>query len=402
MSGGAFSKERLARMHAVMAGYVARGEIPGMVTLLARRGEVQVDALGALALGGGEPMRRDTVFRITSMTKPITAVAALILVEECRLRLDDPVDAWLPELASRRVLRRPDGPLDDTVPAHRPISLRDLLTFRLGLGMLVHSETWPIQVAERELGIPGFGPPDVASPHGPEEWMRRLGTLPLMHQPGAAWQYGLGSYVLGVLIARAAGRPFEAFLRERIFEPLGMKDTSFAVPAAKLPRLATSYWVDGATGGLTVKDDARTSAWAKPPAFPDGGAGLVSTADDYLAFARMLLDHGRAGSERILSRASVETMTADHLTPEQRRGPDAFGGFFEHRGFGFGVAVQLRRDDLWATPGRYGWDGGYGTTWANDPREELIAIQMTQRAGFPGASAAYSDFWTSAYQTLED
>ena len=184
------------------------------------------------------------------------------------------------------MLRRPDGPLDDTVPAHRPISLRDLLTFRLGLGMLVHSEPWPIQLAERELGIPGFGPPDVASPHAPDEWMRRLGTLPLMHQPGEAWQYGLGSYVLGVLIARAAGRPFEAFLRERIFEPLGMKDTAFCVPPAKLPRLAASYWVDGASGGLVLKDDANGSAWAKPPAFPDGGAGLVSTVDDYLAFAR--------------------------------------------------------------------------------------------------------------------
>jgi CubicO group peptidase (beta-lactamase class C family) len=397
-----FSKDRLGTMRAVMAGYVDRGEIPGMVTLLARRGEVHVEALGALALGGSEPVRRDTLFRISSMTKPITAAAALILVEECRLRLDDPVDAWLPELASRRVLRCPDGPLDDTVPAQRPISLRDLLTFRLGLGMLVHSEPWPIQLAERELGIPGFGPPDVASPHGPEEWMRRLGTLPLMHQPGEAWQYGLGSYVLGVLIARASGRPFEAFLRDRIFEPLGMKDTFFSVPAEKLPRLATSYWVDGASGGLVLKDDASASAWAKPPAFPDGGAGLVSTADDYFAFARMLLDHGRAGGDRILSRASVETMTADHLTAPQRRGPDAFGGFFERRGFGFGVAVQLERDDLWTTPGRYGWDGGYGTTWANDPREELVAIQMTQRAGFPGASAAYSDFWTSAYQTLED
>jgi CubicO group peptidase (beta-lactamase class C family) len=397
-----FSKERLGRMRGVMAGYVERGAIPGMVTLLARRGEVHVETLGALALGGSDAVRRDTLFRISSMTKPITAVAALILVEECRLRLDAPVDAWLPELANRRVLRRPDGALDETVPAQRPISLRDLLTFRLGLGMLVHSEPWPIQLAERELGIPGFGPPDVASPHGPEEWMRRLGTLPLMHQPGEVWQYGLGSYVLGVLIARASGRPFEDFLRERIFEPLGMKDTSFCVPAAKLARLATSYWVDGASGKLVLKDDASASAWAKPPAFPDGGAGLVSTADDYLAFARMLFEGGRAGSERILSRASVETMTANHLTPEQRRGPDAFGGFFERRGFGFGVAVQLERDDLWTTPGRYGWDGGYGTTWANDPREELVAIQMTQRAGFPGASAAYSDFWTSAYQALED
>jgi CubicO group peptidase (beta-lactamase class C family) len=398
---GAFAKERLARMHRVMAGYVERGELPGMVTLLCRRDEVHADAIGTLSVGGREPMRRDTIFRITSMTKPITAAAALILVEECRLRLDDPVDRWLPELANRKVLRRPDGPLDDTVPARRAITLRDLLTFRLGLGMIAHSDPWPIQLAERALGTVGFSPPNVACPHDPDEWMRRIGTLPLQHQPGEVWQYGLGSYVLGVLIARAAGQPFETFLRERLFEPLGMKDTGFTVPAAKVGRLAASYRVDPATGALAPYDDPADSAWSRPPAFPDGGAGLVSTCDDFLAFGRMLLEKGRHGRERILSRAAVETMTTDQLTDAQRADGDC-ALFLEGRGWGFGVAIDLRRRDLASVPGRFGWDGGYGTSWATDPREELVAIHMTQRAGFPGASGLYADFWTSAYQTLED
>jgi CubicO group peptidase (beta-lactamase class C family) len=373
-----FSKHRLGRLHARMAEYVELGEIPGAVTLLCRRGELHVDAVGAV--------QRDAIFRITSMTKPITAAAAMILVEECRLRLDDPVDAWLPELAERRVLRRIDGALDDTVPAARPITLRDLLTFRLGLGLIFEpSSHWPIQQAVNELELPGFGPPAPSSPQDPDEFMRRLGTLPLMHQPGECWMYNVGSCVLGVLIARVAGQPFERFLCERLFEPLGMRDTGFHVPAQKLGRLASS-------------DGPDADGWTRPPAFPDGSAGLVSSADDYLAFAQMLLEHGRHPDERILSRPSVELMTANQLTPEQAQG----SGFEDGRGWGFGVSVVTKRDDVWATPGRYGWDGGYGTSWANDPREELCGILMTQRTGFPAASPVYRDFWTSAYQALDD
>src|SRR5260370_517612 len=194
-------------------------------------------------------MGGDTIFRISSMTKPITAVATMILVEECKLRLDEPVDRLLPELANRKVLRRLDGPLDDTVPASRPITLRDLLTFRMGLGIIMGPpDLYPIQKAVTELQIVGFGPPNVSTPHEPGEWMRRLATLPLMHQPGEKWMYNTGSYVLGVLIARASGRPLETFFRERIFEPLGMKDTSFSVPAAKLERLAVVYQANLQTG----------------------------------------------------------------------------------------------------------------------------------------------------------
>ena len=238
-----------------------------------------------MALGGNDPMRRDTIFRISSMTKPVTAVATMILVEECKLRLDEPVDRLLPELADRRVLRAVDGPLDDTVPANRPITVRDLLTFRMGFGMVMAMPgTSPIQDAPHEVML-GQGPPHPSKTPAPDEWIRRLGTLPLMHQPGERWMYNTGSDVLGVLIARASGQPFETFLRERIFEPLGMKDTGFSVPAAELDRLATSYWTDPETGALELHDEPD-GQWSRPPAFPSGAGGLVSTVDDYLAFAR--------------------------------------------------------------------------------------------------------------------
>src|SRR5262245_9318638 len=265
-NGGGLSVRGLGRMHDVMASHVGAGAVPGLVTLVSRRGAVHVDSIGTTALGGSSPMRPDTLFRITSMTKPITAAAAMILVEECKLRLDEPVDRLLPELADRRVLRRLGAALDDTVPAKRPISVRDVLTFRLGLGVVMGPTAYPIARAVRELGLVGFGPPDVSAPLEPDEWMRRLGTLPLMHQPGEQWMYNTGSYVLGVLIARASGKPLETYLRERIFEPLGMTDTGFSVPPAKRDRLASAYRVNSDTGALVLVDGVEDSAWSSPPA----------------------------------------------------------------------------------------------------------------------------------------
>src|SRR5438128_845933 len=225
MNSGGLSKTRLGRLHDVMAGYVERGEVPGLVALVSRRGEVHVEALGMKALGGGDPVGRDTIFRISSMTKPVTAVATMILVEECRLRLDDPVDRLLPELADRRVLTRLDAPLDDTEPARRPITVRDLLTFTMGFG-LAFAPPGTMPIADALVGLRlGQGPPMPSVFPDPDEWLRRLGTLPLMHQPGERWRYNTGSDVLGVLIARAAGQPFDTFVRERIFEPLDMRDT---------------------------------------------------------------------------------------------------------------------------------------------------------------------------------
>jgi CubicO group peptidase (beta-lactamase class C family) len=395
---GGLSKMRLRRMHDVMAGYVENGAMPGLVTLISRHGEVHVDVIGKAAIGGA-PMQHDTIFRITSMTKPVTAVAAMILVEECKLRLDDPVDPWLPELADRKVLRSIDASVDDTVPARRAITLRDLLTFRLGIGMIpIFPDRYPIQKAIAEAG---FAPGPVFPSFPPDELMRRYGTLPLIYQPGERWLYNSGTEILGVLIGRAAGTSLGQFLRDRIFAPLGMKDTDFHVPAESCDRFATSYTRDHVTGELKVFDDPVTGKFAQAPVFENGSAGLVSTADDLNAFAQMMLNGGRLGSERILSRPSVELMTTDQIAPEQKLGSELFFG--DNRGWGFGLSVFTKRDHVYNTPGRFGWDGGYGTSWYSDPKEQLTGILLTQRMmDSPQPPAVMSDFWTLAYQAIDD
>jgi CubicO group peptidase (beta-lactamase class C family) len=389
-------------MHDVMAGYVERVEVPGIVTLISRHGEVHVDAIGTKTPGGGHPIRRDTIFRISSMTKPITAAATMILVEECKVRLDEPVDRLLPELTDRKVLRRIDGQLNDTVPAKRSITVRDLLTFTMGFGVVMAQPgKFPIQRA-MDMLLLGQGPPQPSTPSAPDEWMRRLGTLPLMHQPGEMWMYNTGSDVLGVLIARASGQPLETFFRERIFEPLGMKDTGFSVPAAKLHRLAACYSTNPETGALELYDDAVGGQWSRPPAFPSGAAGLVSTVDDYLAFGQMMLNKGKLGSKRILSRPSIETMTTDQLTPEQKAVSGLVPRYFDAHGWGFGVSIVTRRVEVAGSVGKFGWDGGLGTSWYSDPQEDMITILMTQRAWTsPSPPSVCVDFWTSAYQAID-
>jgi CubicO group peptidase (beta-lactamase class C family) len=400
MKTGGMNKTRLDRMHDVMAGHVERGAVPGMVTLVSRQKEVYVDVIGTKAVGNPDPIRRDTIFRISSMTKPITAAATMILVEECKVRLDEPVDRLLPELAHPRVLKRLDGPLDDTVPATRSITVRDLLTFRMGFGMVLGPlDKYPILQALRDQQIM-IGAPKPQTPHSPDEWIRRLGMLPLMHQPGEKWMYNTSADVLGVLIARASDQPLEVFFRERLFEPLGMKDTSFSVSAEKLDRLASCYQFNSASQSLELHDGVHDSQWAQPPAFPTGRDGLVSTIDDYFAFGEMMLNQGRHGDQRVLSRPAVEIMITDHLTLTQK----AAAGFFlgDNRGWGFGLSVITQRDDLSAVPGRFGWDGGYGTSWYSDPQEGLVGILMSQRLLDPQFSGIEGDFWTSAYQAIDD
>jgi CubicO group peptidase (beta-lactamase class C family) len=300
MSG--FERARLRRLGDVMASHVERDSTGGVAWLAARAEDVEVGVAGVLTRGEAEPVRRDSLFRIASMTKPMVAVGALILVEECRLRLDEPVDGLLPELADRRVLVDGRGPIDgETVPARRPITVRDVLTFRLGLG-LDFEAPWPQPLFEAmgALGM-GGGPPQPEVPPEPDEWIRRLGTLPLLYQPGERWLYDTGADVLGVLIARAAGRPLDVFLRERVFEPLGMADTAFA--AVQPERLGSCYGLNPGTGERFVYDPPG-GQWSKPPAFPSGGGGLVSTLDDVHAFGRMLLAGGRRpDGSRLLSRA---------------------------------------------------------------------------------------------------
>jgi CubicO group peptidase (beta-lactamase class C family) len=387
-------------MDGVLEGYVERGEVPGLAALVARKGALHVRVAGSTSIGG-RPVARDTIFRISSMTKPVTAVAALILVEEGKLRLDDPVDRLLPELANRQVLKRIDGPVDETEPAQRPISLRDLLTFRMGFGYLFAPEEYPIHRAAAGAGMQP-GPPRPSGDPDPGEFMKRLGTLPLIYQPGTSWLYNTSAEVLSVLIARASGHAFDAFLQDRLFEPLGMRDTDFSVPAAKLDRFATSYMIDRQTRELFVYDPAEGGDWSRPPAFPNGAGGLVSTADDYFSFARMLMDGGRHEKRRILSRPTVELMTTDQLTPEQKArsgfGPDSFA---DH-GWGFCLQIATRRTQL-ASVGTYGWGGGMGTVWESDPHEQMTMILMTQRgweSSTPGG--VFTDFLTLAYAAIDD
>lgn len=388
-------------MRDVLARHVEAGELPGLVALVARKGAVHVEAIGRFGFSDDRPMRRDTIFRVASFTKPVVAVGAMILVEECRLRLDDPIDAFVPELADRRVLTRLDGPLDDTVPAVRPITLRDLLTMRMGIGhIMADARAFPVQQAIDALPILK-GPPRPQMPPAPDAWIAGVATLPLMHQPGEGWMYDLSFDVLGVLIARAAGMPLDDFLAERIFEPLGMKDTAFCLPPEKLGRLPDSYARDFATGEVELYDAAAASDWNRPPAFPSASGGLVSTVDDMLAFGTMMLDNGSGVRGRILSRPSVELMTANQITEAQRLSAGLFLG--DNAGWGFGVAVTLARDDISAVPGRYGWDGGLGTSWRNDPTEDMVGILMTQRAfDSPRPPAVLRDFWTLAYQAIND
>jgi CubicO group peptidase (beta-lactamase class C family) len=350
--------------------------VPAVVALAARGSGVRVEALGAAD--------RDTLFRVTSMTKPVIAAATLILVGDGRLGLDEPVDGLLPELAARRVLRRLDGPLDDTVPAHRAITVRDLLTFTMGFGqVLAPPDAYPILRAADDLAL-GTGPPRPYEMPPPDEWLRRLGTLPLMDQPGRRWHYHTAADVLGVLIARAAGQPLDGFLAERVFAPLGMVDTGFY--AADPGRLADGFRTDPATSALTPYDEPL-GRWAAPPPFLSGAAGLVSTVDDYLAFGRMLL----AGGGALLAPRAVEAMTTDQLTPAQKHTPHWLPDTFAEQGWGFGGAVGPR-------PGRYGWDGGAGTSWAVDRGAGLVGVLMTQVAwASPEPPPVVRDFWACVY-----
>jgi CubicO group peptidase (beta-lactamase class C family) len=400
VSGGGLVKPRLRRMHEVLSGHVERGEMPGLVALVSRGGDVHVEVLGRQSLHLPAPMRRDTIFRIASLTKPVTAAAAMILVEECRIRLDDAIDPWLPELADRRVLRSLASPLHDTVPAKRRITLRDLLTSRMGFGsVMAMPDTYPIQARIRDLRIGGDRPPLPTDAPPMDEWLRALGSLPLMAQPGERWMYHVSVDVLGALVARVTGQPLGAFMRERLFGPLGMDDTGFHVPAHKLSRLAGFYRFDDEAGALVPFDSEERSAWADEPAFQTGAGGLVSTVDDCFAFQRMLLNRGRHGDEQILSPATVALMTTDHVAPEERTGAEMFFG--TSSSWAFGMAVDVRRGDIHRTPGRFGWDGGYGTSAYTDPAEGMIGILLTQRlVDSPEPTRVSTAFWTTAYGAI--
>ncbi|MGW2474121.1 serine hydrolase domain-containing protein [Streptomyces sp. NPDC001665] len=379
----------MSTLREVLEKYVHDGSVPGAVGLVARGGRVEVAAVGSAGTDDGTPMARDSVVRIASLTKPVVAAAGMTLVEDGRIALEDPVVPWLPELAAPVVVRIPDGPVDDVVPASRPITVLDLMTSRAGYG-------FPSDFALPAAGLlfselkQGSPLPRRAAP--PDAWMHTLARIPLLAQPGEQWLYNTCSDILGVLIARVAGQPLPEFFAERIFGPLGMSDTGFMVPAEKLDRFTALYRPD-ADGGLELVD-APAGQWSGMPDFPSGAGGLVSTVDDLHTFARMLLGEGTVEGRRILAPASVRQMTTDHLTPAQR---EASGLFTEGQGWGFGGSVDVDRTAPYNVPGRYGWVGGTGTTAHIVPATGTAAIMLSQvEMTGPTPPSLMRDFWQYA------
>ena len=379
----------MTNLHDILQTHVSNGSVPGAVGLVARGDQVEVQAVGSASADGSSPMARDSIFRVASITKPITAAAVMMLVEDGRIELDEPVGQWLPELASPMVVRMPASPADDVVPAVRPITVIDLLTFRAGYGFPSDFSLPAVGLLFSELKQ---GPPQPQAVAAPDEWMAALSRIPLLYQPGEAWLYNTCSDIQGVLIARVSGRPLPEFLAERLFEPLGMADTGFEVPAAKLGRFTSYYRADPAGGFELV--DAPGGQWSSPPAFPSGGGGLVSTAGDWHSFARMLLAGGSAGGRQLLSPAAVRQMTTDQLTPSQR---DASRLFLEGQGWGFGGSVDVEAIDPWNLPGRYGWVGGTGTAAHITPSTGAVTILLSQlELAGPDSPALIQDFWRYA------
>jgi CubicO group peptidase (beta-lactamase class C family) len=376
-------------LHEMLGAHVDDGTVPGAVGLVARGEQVEVRAVGRAGAEDTAPMTRESIFRIASLTKPFTAAAVMMLVEDGRLALDAPIDRWLPELASPWVVRTPSSPVDDVVPAARPITVADLLTFRAGWGF------------PSDFSLPAAAPlfselhqgPLPLHETDPEAWTATLARIPMLHQPGDAWLYHTCSDLQGVLVARASGTGLPDFLAERIFAPLGMTDTGFAVPAADLDRFTHLY--RPLPDGRLAHVDAPDGLWSALPGFPSGAGGLVSTVDDLHAFARMLLAGGvAAGGRRLLAADSVQQMTTDHLTAAQR---DAATLFLQGQGWGYGGSVDLQPTDPWNVPGRYGWVGGTGTSSYLVPSTGAVAILLTQvEMTGPTSTTLLRAFWRHA------
>ena len=377
-----------------MQGFVDRGELGGVVTLLYRKGEIaQVNALGWQDPKAKIPMARNSIFRIASMTKPITTVAALMLWEEGKYDLDTPIDRWLPELANRKVLRDPADPLDSGKAGVAP-------DYRVR----PDDATAPVSAIRAPSRVRCTDAIKYADDNnmagGWDEWLKRVGELPLAYDPGSTYHYGNNMDVLGMLVQRVTGIYYPDFLRERIFKPLGMNDTDMFVPADKMKRHAA------------LQHLGRVPAYTIPPAekipgFVSAAAGLFSTADDYLQFAKMLLGRGKTGDVRLLRHRTVDYMSTNYLTDEQKKGA-SFGGngsYWKGQGFGLGVAVK---DDLTemapdmgvGSPGTFGWPGVFGTWYSVDPKEEMIPIFMVP--GGEGAKAARWAFQAAAYKAIDD
>ncbi|MFJ2890639.1 serine hydrolase domain-containing protein [Streptomyces sp. NPDC087305] len=379
----------MSSLHDTLRRRVDDGTVPGAVGLVARGDDVEVVAVGSVDVEGTAPMARDSIFRIASVSKPVTAAAVLALVEDGRLALDAPVEEWLPELAKPMVVRTPSSPVDDVVPAERPVTVEDLLSFRAGWGF---PDDFFLSAVQALLAFQQDGRAPYLQP-GPDEWLAALAKIPMVRQPGAAWLYNTCSDIQGVLVARASGSSFPDFLAERFFGPLGMTDTGFSVPESKRSRFTTAY-TPGELGALE-QADTPDGGFSRPPAFPSGAGGLVSTADDLLAFHRMLGADGTApDGAQVLSPTSVSRMTTNHLTAAQR---EASALFLEGQGWGYGGQVDVDPIDAWNVPGRYGWVGGTGTAAHVIPPTGTVTVLLTQVAmTSPTPPALMREFWASA------
>lgn len=385
------SPEHIARIAAPAHDAVATGDIPGVVCLVWRRGELlQLDAVGLRDIEAQSPVKRDTIFRIASMSKPVTSAVALILMEQGVMRLDDPITKWAPEFADMRVLRRPEGPLDDTYPAPRSITIEDLMTHRSGLSYGFTAKGHLAQALQDRFGF------KLENWRSPEEWMTALGSLPLSYAPGERFNYGHSTDVLGFIIGRAARSSLREAMQELLFAPLRMADTDFWIPPEKRDRAAVLY-TSSAPGTFTPTSLAGFID-AAPPVITAGGHGLVSTADDYLSFARMLLQGGEVNGTRTLSQESIRLMTENRLTPAQRRVSQFGLPFFMGQGFGLGVSMitDVKRN-AWmgkGSLGAYSWPGLFGGWWQADPEQEMVMLWLQQTMppqAPPGGGSALKD-----------
>lgn len=388
------SSQRLERLNKVMQAYVDQQKLAGLLTVIARRGlPVHFEPFGLMDIEAGQAMRRDTIFRIYSMTKPIASVALMMLYEEGRFHLNDPVSKFIPAFKQTKVFIRSDFTglkLADQAPE---MTVRHLLCHTSGLSYGFFEDS-PIEAMYREE--------DLRSPETSlETFVQKLAEIPLLFQPGTAWRYSVATDVVGYLVQAISGMPFDRFLEEKIFKPLGMPDTGFYVPEANIGRFAATYG-PADDGGLKAVDAPATSHFSKPRLFLSGGGGLVSTAADYLRFAQMLLNQGELDGTRLLSRKTIELMTVNHLPAELapiRIGPNALGGF--GFGLGFRVLLDLAQAEIAGSVGEYGWAGAANTYFWIDPKEALIGILMTQfmPSGYHPVSR---DFRVLTYQAIID
>lgn len=403
-----FSAEGLAKIPLLLQKTVDSGELPGVVSLIWHKGElVQANAVGMRDIENRLPMERTTIVRIASMSKPITVVTALTLLDEGKLALGDPITKWAPEFANMHVLRQPDGPLDDTYPASRDITIEDLMTHRSGLS---YGATASGPLAKALMQTAGTG---IDSPLTPDEWMKGLGKLPLAYAPGERFNYGHSIDVLGLIIGRVARSSFRQVVLERVCDPLKMVDTDFWIPPDKRNRAATFYV---ALNKRVMPISLPVFVGSAPKEFVSGGQGLVSTADDYLTFARMLMRGGEVNGVRLLKSATVKLMTSNRLTTEQRQIPFFGTSYWDTQGFGLGVSMIMDSKGYAArgagSEGAFTWGGAFGGCWQADPAQDLVMIWLPQvvsgQMPTPGSMpvvpgiASYIEFQKLSYAALNN